>query len=40
MRMLQYHTDGTDNVVVYDGDEFEEHNGARQINTRGAKLLV
>jgi len=37
MRMLQYHPDGTDNVVVYDGDQFEEHNGARQINTSGSK---
>jgi len=35
--MLQYHSDGTDNVIVYDGDQFEEHNGARQINVSGSK---
>ena len=35
--MLQYHKDGTDTIAVYDGDEFEEHNGARQINTSGSK---
>ncbi len=37
MRMLTYHDSGTTNVSVYDGDEFEEHNGARQINTSGTK---
>jgi hypothetical protein len=37
MRMLQYHSQGTDNVAVYDGDQFEEHNGARQINISGSK---
>lgn len=37
MRMLQYHPNGTTDVVVYDGDQFEEHNAERQINSSGSK---
>jgi hypothetical protein len=37
MRMLQYHPNGTTDVKVYDGDQFEEHNAARQIHNTGSK---
>ena len=37
IRLLQYHPSGTTNVVAYDGDQFEEHNGQRQIHTSGSK---
>ena len=35
--MLQYHPAGTTDLTVYDGDQFEEHNAARQINSSGSK---
>ena len=37
MRLLKYHTDGTDSVVAYDGDQFEDHNVERQIGVSGSK---
>jgi len=37
MRMLQYHPNGTTDIKVYDGDQFEEHNAARQIHKTGSK---
>ena len=37
MRLLQYHDNGTTDVTAYDGDQFEQHNGARQIGTSGSK---
>ena len=40
MRLLKYHQYGTDRVAAYDGDQFEEHNGARQIGTTGSKADV
>ena len=40
MRLLSYHPHGTNEAKAYDGDEFEEHNGARQIGTTGSKVSV
>ena len=40
MRLLQYHPSGTTDFAVYDGDKFEEHNGARQIGTSGSKATA
>ena len=37
MRMLQYHTNGTGDVTVYDGDQFEDHNKERQVHSSGSK---
>ena len=37
IRMLKYHPSGTTDVTVYDGDDFEEHNGERQVHTSGSK---
>lgn len=37
MRLLQYHENGTENIIAYDGDQFEEHNKLRQIGTAGSK---
>jgi hypothetical protein len=37
MRMLQYHPHGTTDIAVFDGDQFEDHNVARQINNTGSK---
>ena len=37
LRMLKYHPSGTTDVTVYDGDDFEEHNGERQVHTSGSK---
>ena len=37
LRMLQYHTEGTRDAAVYDGDEFEAHNVERQVHTSGTK---
>tara|TARA_R110002050_G_scaffold79050_1_gene168928 strand:+ start:49 stop:753 length:705 start_codon:yes stop_codon:yes gene_type:complete len=37
MRMLQYHPMGTNDITVFDGDEFESHNGERQVHTSGNK---
>jgi hypothetical protein len=35
--MLKYHPSGTTQFVAYDGDQFEVHNGERQIHTSGSK---
>jgi len=35
--MLKYHKNGTTNVTVYDGDQFEEHNAERQVGSSGSK---
>lgn len=40
IRLLTYHPHGSDSVVVYDGDEFEEHNKQRQIGYTGTKASV
>ena len=40
MRLLSYHPHGTNEAKAYDGDEFEQHNGARQIGTTGSKVSV
>ena len=37
MLMLKYHESGTENLLAYDGDQFEEHNAARQIGSTGSK---
>ena len=37
MRLLQYHSNGTTDVTVYDGDQFEEHNRERQVHSSGSK---
>ena len=37
MRLLKYHPNGTEDITAYDGDEFEEHNGERQVHTSGTK---
>ena len=37
MRMLKYHPNGTEDIVAFDGDDFEDHNGERQIHTTGTK---
>ena len=37
IRLLRYHQYGCDVVQAFDGDEFEEHNAARQIATTGSK---
>ncbi len=37
LRMLQYHNNGTKEVVAYDGDQFDDHNIERQIHSSGSK---
>ena len=37
MRLLKYHPSGTNDVRVFDGDSFEDHNGERQIGISGTK---
>ena len=37
MRVLKYHTSSEDNISVFDGDEFEDHNVERQVHTSGSK---
>jgi len=37
MHLLQYHSKGTKDVTVYDGDQFELHNRERQVHSSGSK---
>lgn len=40
VRLLKFHPHGTKDVVVYDGDAFEDHNEQRQISTTGDKTAA
>lgn len=37
MRLLRYHPQGTSDVTVFDGDQFEDHNIQRQVHSSGSK---
>ena len=40
IRLLKYHPHGTEDIVIYDGDDFEAHNAERQIGSTGSKANV
>ena len=37
MRMLWFHPQGTNDITVFDGDQFEDHNVQRQVHSSGSK---